>query len=194
MTDRKTNELDIDEVGKTSIADRLRELIGKRSVRQAAADWGLSFSTLNNYLTRGTEPSLNVAIKISKVEQVRVEWLATGQGPAAADESGNAVDKNDGPTEDIWSAVYASLTNEERSALIRLIHRKGIEGILSLGESKPAIDVSAQTLSPQMRQIIEVVSACTEAELREILQGVAHIKSTTLPGSESVSQVSKKVG
>ncbi|EGT5658509.1 helix-turn-helix transcriptional regulator [Citrobacter braakii] len=194
MTDRKTDELDIDGVGKTSIADRLRELIGKRSVRQAAVDWGLSFSTLNNYLTRGTEPSLNVAIKIAKVERVRVEWLATGQGQTAADESGNAVDKSDGPTEDIWSAVYASLTNEERSALIRLIHRKGIEGILSLGESKPAINVSAPTLSPQMKQIIDVVSACTEAELREILQGVAHIKSTTLPSSENVSQVSKKVG
>ncbi|MBN6412584.1 XRE family transcriptional regulator [Escherichia coli] len=60
---------------KESIPDRLRKLIGKRSVRAAAKDWGLSFSTLNNYLTRGTEPSLSVARQIAMIEGVTIEWI-----------------------------------------------------------------------------------------------------------------------
>lgn len=81
MATRKENDFAISEEGKEKIADRLRVLIGKRSVRAAAQDWGLSFSTLNNYLTRGTEPSLNVVIKIANVERVSVEWIATGTEP-----------------------------------------------------------------------------------------------------------------
>ncbi|SQD03496.1 repressor protein [Escherichia coli] len=60
MDKLKGKSLSLPEVTKESIPERLRELIGKRSVRAAAKDWGLSFSTLNNYLTRGTEPSLSV--------------------------------------------------------------------------------------------------------------------------------------
>lgn len=195
MTERKTSELDIDGVGKTSIADRLRELIGGRSVRQAANDWGLSFSTLNNYLTRGTEPSLNVAIKIANVERVSVEWIATGNdGPVASASvlaSSNASVSNG---EYLWKAVYDSLSSDEREALIKLIHRKGIEGILSMGGNVVERSASQQALSPQMKQIIELVETCDDAQLREILQSVADLKSAALPGSESVTQVSKKAG
>jgi len=50
------------------LADRLRTLIGSRSTRAAAKAWDLSYSTLNNYLNRGTEPSLSVARQIAERE------------------------------------------------------------------------------------------------------------------------------
>lgn len=194
MSERKERELDIDGVGKESISDRLRKLIGERSVRAAAADWGLSFSTLNNYLTRGTEPSLNVAIKIANVERISVEWLATGQDGAVSASAGIIAPTLSDPAEYLWKAVYDSLNNDEREALIKLIHRKGIEGILSMSASVLERGVNQQNLTPQMQQVIELVATCDDAQLREILQGVADLKSATLPGSESVSQVSKKAG
>jgi transcriptional regulator with XRE-family HTH domain len=194
VSDKKTSELDFDGVGKTSIPDRLRKLIGERSVRQAAADWGLSFSTLNNYLTRGTEPSLNVAIKIANVERVTVEWLATGRETSAIPASAvgtapSAIEHG----EYLWRAVYDSLRSDEREALIKLIHRKGVEGILSMGGGVLGHEGIQQTLTPQMKQIIELIETCDDAQLKEILQDVADLKSATLPGAESVSQVSKKV-
>ncbi|HAP0139465.1 TPA: helix-turn-helix transcriptional regulator [Escherichia coli] len=75
MDKLKGKSLSLPEVTKESIPERLRELIGKRSVRAAAKDWGLSFSTLNNYLTRGTEPSLSVARQIAAIEGVTIEWI-----------------------------------------------------------------------------------------------------------------------
>lgn len=69
----------IDEKGELiSLAERLRYLIGRRSTRAAAKAWQLSYSTLNNYITRGTEPSLSVAAKIAELEGVTIEWLAWG--------------------------------------------------------------------------------------------------------------------
>jgi hypothetical protein len=75
MDKLKGKSLSLPGDSKESISDRLRELIGNRSVRAAAKDWGLSFSTLNNYLTRGTEPSLSVALQIATVEGVTIEWI-----------------------------------------------------------------------------------------------------------------------
>ncbi|EJH1128947.1 XRE family transcriptional regulator [Escherichia coli] len=75
MNKQTTTSLSFPSGRKESIAERLKRLIGSRSVRAAARDWGLSFSTLNNYLSRGTEPSLSVALQIASIEGVSVEWL-----------------------------------------------------------------------------------------------------------------------
>ncbi|HAV8121582.1 TPA: XRE family transcriptional regulator [Escherichia coli] len=75
MNKQATTSLSFPGGRKESIAERLKRLIGPRSVRAAARDWGLSFSTLNNYLSRGTEPSLSVALQIASIEGVSVEWL-----------------------------------------------------------------------------------------------------------------------
>lgn len=134
MATRKENDFAISEEGKEKIADRLRVLIGKRSVRAAAQDWGLSFSTLNNYLTRGTEPSLNVVIKIANVERVSVEWIATGTEPEK---------RNDKPTSPesqsaariAWLTVLESLDEGEVQALLRAIHKKGVDGIIGMASA-----------------------------------------------------------
>ncbi|CRL44632.1 hypothetical protein SGGMMB4_01831 [Sodalis glossinidius str. 'morsitans'] len=123
MKDKKESKFAFQEGEKATIATRLRELIGHRSVRAAAQDWGLSFSTLNNYLTRGTEPSLNVAIKISNLESVSVEWLATG--------ANHNCDKKISPsTKNAWLTVLESLDDKEVQALLRTIHKKGVDGII----------------------------------------------------------------
>ncbi|MGL9772952.1 MAG: hypothetical protein ACR5LG_00725 [Sodalis sp. (in: enterobacteria)] len=57
---------------------RLKQLTGNRSVRAAATEWGLSFSTLHNYLTRGTEPSFTVVQGIVYKKHVSLDWLAFG--------------------------------------------------------------------------------------------------------------------
>ncbi|MBJ3693618.1 hypothetical protein JGC73_25500, partial [Salmonella enterica subsp. enterica serovar Typhimurium] len=67
---RKANEFAFDEERKENFIKRLKALVGTRSVRAAAKDWGLSFSTLNNYLSRGTEPSFIAMQAIAAKEHV----------------------------------------------------------------------------------------------------------------------------
>lgn len=70
----------IRDTGKGSLAYRLSVLMRGRTVRQAAADWGIGTSTLNAYLRNGSVPNLNIANQIANVEGVTLQWLATGEG------------------------------------------------------------------------------------------------------------------
>ncbi|MBV7403583.1 helix-turn-helix transcriptional regulator [Enterobacter sp. ENT03] len=118
------------------LAYRLRLLIGSRSTRSVAKAWDLSYSTLNNYLNRGTEPSLSMAKKIADREGVSVEWLASGvhkelpdltaNNPDSAQEKAPAGD----PLEFAWSMVFTSLDKKDIAALLKVIHKEGVKGIL----------------------------------------------------------------
>lgn len=61
-----------------NVGDRIKTVIGKRSIRQAARDWGLPFATVNNWL-RGAMPALDAIAEISKKEGVSLEWIAYGE-------------------------------------------------------------------------------------------------------------------
>lgn len=133
MMDEKENNFAFQNEGKESIEERLRKLIGNRSVRAAAKDWGLSFSTLNNYLTRGTEPSLNVAVKISHVEHVTIEWLATGMdNPFTQKKMDEQTLSNSSDLDRRLTELLSFLRDNEKQELIESLIRKGIETILYL--------------------------------------------------------------
>jgi len=124
-----------------TLADRLRLLIGNRSTRAAAEEWQLPYSTLNNYISRGTDPSFNVAIKIAERENVSLEWLAYGGDNRKPRELNEAEAKwhvasrpVDDPLQFAWSMVYSSLDDSEREALLRVIHKEGVQGIMSHAE------------------------------------------------------------
>lgn len=127
--------------GQETLADRLRLLIGNRSTRAAAEEWQLPYSTLNNYISRGTDPSFNVAIKIAERENVSLEWLAYGGSNRHArslnetEAAWHAAPKPvDDPLQFAWSMVYSSLDDREREALLRVIHKEGVQGIMNHAE------------------------------------------------------------
>jgi transcriptional regulator with XRE-family HTH domain len=151
MTEQKESELSFQAQAKESIGERLRSLIGARSVRAAADDWGLKFSTLNNYLTRGTEPSLNVAIKIANVEGVSVEWIATGTDKRSVQDPEQPKALDD-PLNYAWQIVYDSLDKNEVEALLRLIHKDGVNGILSAKAVDAALTKDFLLLSDDEQQ------------------------------------------
>lgn len=127
--------------GQETLADRLRLLIGSRSTRAAAEEWQLPYSTLNNYISRGTDPSFNVAIKIAERENVSLEWLAYGGTERNSRDLKETEAKwhttpkpVDDPLQFAWSMVYSSLDDTEREALLRVIHKEGVQGIMSHAE------------------------------------------------------------
>ncbi|MFV8875370.1 transcriptional regulator [Serratia fonticola] len=138
MVNRKTKEFAFEVEGKEKLKERLRQLVGTRSVRAAARDWGLSFSTLNNYLTKNTEPSFSAIKNIANKEQVSLDWIAYGSAVGAAptikhssDESPQGQEIADKLTS-AWLAILDSLDEGEAQALLRVIHKKGVDGIVEM--------------------------------------------------------------
>ncbi|WP_419792693.1 helix-turn-helix domain-containing protein [Serratia fonticola] len=120
------------EPGKETFKDRLKALIGERSVRDAAEAWGLSYSTLNNYLNRDTVPGLNVAQYIAQCEGVDLEWLATGLGSVRA-KPAHSAPVADTKTDELkrdWIRIYDRMTIKQREAVLDHIALNGIKAIL----------------------------------------------------------------
>lgn len=120
---------------KESFRDRLEKLIGKRSVRAAAKDWGLPTSTINNYLHKGTEPALRVVMTIAEAETVSLEWLAAGlnKNLIAKNSPTESSNENEIVRSDVERKLFEQLsflTEREKQKLVEVFARKGVETIL----------------------------------------------------------------
>lgn len=84
------------ENNKNTFGERLKELIGKRSGRSFAKELAISYSTLHNYLTEVSQPTLENLVRISKHTGTTVDWLATGLLPKyKKDQALYKTDEND---------------------------------------------------------------------------------------------------
>ena len=63
----------------STFSERLKELIGNKSGRAFAKEAGISYSTLHNYLTNVSLPTLDNLIALASYSNVSVQWLATGE-------------------------------------------------------------------------------------------------------------------
>ncbi|WP_242689348.1 XRE family transcriptional regulator [Photorhabdus cinerea] len=201
MNGKKIAEVSFVEPTKESIAGRLKQLIGDRSIRAAAKDWGLSFSTLNNYLTRGTEPSLNVALKISQVEQVSVEWIAAGTSEITSrkDSLSFMEQKKDEQLSTAWQYVFESLSAKDINELLRLIHRKGVEGLLTMTQTpqvKQDVEdaINSLPIRDTLKQAIRIALPGDEAMDKEILRRISNDERSVEPETGIVQAVNKNAG
>ncbi|EBG1928849.1 helix-turn-helix transcriptional regulator [Salmonella enterica] len=135
---QKEKEFSFQVSGKENLPIRLRQLIGNRSARSAAAEWGLSFSTLNNYLNRGTDPSFSVMKTIATKENVSLDWLAFGikESNRVRGESESSFHSSNGELEATWSMIYKTLNKEDLEALMGLLLNEGAKGVLALSAGK----------------------------------------------------------
>ncbi|HBE9093522.1 helix-turn-helix domain-containing protein [Serratia fonticola] len=140
MNDEKQEDVSFLSQRKESFKERLKQLIGNRSVRAAARDWGFSFSTLNNYLTKNTDPALSNVQAIANKEQVSLDWLVYGtEKPARqpTDQPERAVAAVDDLKRD-WLRIYDRMTLEQREAVLSHIALNGIRAILPGGAENSA--------------------------------------------------------
>ncbi|WP_200542028.1 helix-turn-helix domain-containing protein [Klebsiella pneumoniae] len=145
MSADKETILTISPDGKESMRDRIKSLFRGRSMRKVASDWGLAYSTLNNYFSRSGTPNIEVLIIIAMKEGVSLEWLATGRPPVnhtERNDSKNQIEVNvsSNALMATWQTLFDSLKEEEVKALLSLIMRMGVNGVLELAEMKTSID------------------------------------------------------
>ena len=198
MNGKNSPAVSLDATLEETLKDRLIALIGDRSVRAAAKDWSMSVSTLNNYLKRGTEPALNVINHIAKIEQVSLDWLANGSDPEKTDSENLATFQAQTPTSplrDKWLMILESIDETDAEALIRAIHRKGVEGLLNK-ESYTAIEdiIDSLGIRATLKQAIKEAVKGDENLDQEILRRIEEKKNTDNAGQLNQRESHQKVG
>lgn len=121
--------------GKDNFRQRLQNLIGNRSVRAAAKDWGVPVSTLNNYIHKGTEPSFKVVCLISNKEHVSLNWLAYGIEDVSQPQQPQQPQQDTSCTgggAQTLIAIWESLEPEEKLHVSKQLGRKGAEVLTQL--------------------------------------------------------------
>lgn len=178
MVYRKENKLSFDEVRKENFTARLKQLIGNRSIRAAAKAWGLSFSTLNNYITRGTEPSFIAMQAIASIEGISLDWLAFGDIDSNSNHSlsqkDTAIMNNESSTPPVddkdflrsaWSSAFEFMGKTEAESLLKIIINGGARGLIKLAEHEAGLDEMFALLTPELKErAIELIGAHVEAK------------------------------
>ncbi|MEM8184277.1 transcriptional regulator [Morganella morganii] len=198
MNGKNSEAVSLNATSKETLKDRLITLIGDRSVRSAAKDWSMSVSTLNNYLKRGTEPALNVINHIAKIEQVSLDWLANGydQEKTTPDNSATIyAHTSTSPLKDKWLMILESIDTTDAEALIRAIHRKGVEGLLNK-ESHTTIEdmIDSLNIRATLKQAIKEAAKGDETLDQEILRRIEEKKNTDNAGQLNQEESHQKVG
>ncbi|EAT8527274.1 bacteriophage CI repressor [Salmonella enterica] len=189
--------------GKESIQERIKQLVGDRSLRKASQAWGLPYSTLNNYFEKNTTPGLHVVATIAKIENVSLEWLVYGE-ERTTNEQKTADHSHTQSTSfnenDLVNELFRRANQDDREKLINALCDIGIKGVLSklqqpeAQHSQPEREYTKEELEAMIRALpvreavkdaASMVLAMGESADREILQLVEHYRRAGLPESES---------
>ncbi|KAA5957784.1 MULTISPECIES: helix-turn-helix domain-containing protein [unclassified Pantoea] len=194
MEYRKENKFAFDEDRKENFIRRLKSVIGERSVRAAAKEWGLSFSTLNNYITRGTEPSFVAMQAIAFAEDISLDWLAFGANESnknqperslmhdnnSNDKSGS-VDKEHLRT--AWATAFEFMGKAEAEALLKIIINGGARSIIKLAEHDATLEEAFMLLPLELKErAIDLIDAYAEAKKGAPEEG--DLSNTASPASD----------
>ncbi|BDI47854.1 helix-turn-helix domain-containing protein [Salmonella enterica subsp. enterica serovar Derby] len=196
MSKQTADDFSFSQNRKESIQDRIKQLVGTRSLRKATSDWGLPYSTINNYFEKGTTPGLNVVATIAKLENVSLEWLVYGESDR------DPIIEKKVPTEDvnrpntsIVDEILRRATPEDRERLIDMLCCIGIKGVLErlqqptrqtkqadseLEEQRKAIQ--SLNIRQSLKDVVCMALAGDEENDKEILRRAKAIFCAGTPG------------
>lgn len=179
---------------KETIQDRIKQLFNGRNMRQVAREWGLPYSTLNNYFEKGATPGLNVVANICQKENVTLDWLVFGIESAPINED----EKKDEKIKYAWDTIYDSLTDKELIEFLKIIHMKGIRSIIQNYRENEAKDIESIIDSLDIRftlkQAIKEAMKGDEHLDREILRRIEENENINETGQLSQEENHQKVG
>lgn len=197
MKRKNSDDVSLSFTPKETLVDRIQTLIKGRSIRAVSSAWGLPYSTLNNYLNKGTDPSFKAIQVIAEAEKVSLDWLAFGSDQSKLEPPVDALkyNKTSPAIRNAWDMVYESLSDHEINELLKVIHRKGIEGILQITKTD-SLESSIDNLHirPTLKQAIKLAMAGDESLDQEILHRIEEKKNTDETGHLSQEEDHQKVG
>ncbi|WP_437890873.1 XRE family transcriptional regulator [Phytobacter sp. V91] len=69
----------------TTFGERLKKVIGDKSIRQFATECGISYGAMHKYFSGLTQPTLDNLVVLARTAGVSIEWLAVGTGNEGTD-------------------------------------------------------------------------------------------------------------
>ncbi|HAM4335000.1 helix-turn-helix domain-containing protein [Escherichia coli] len=202
MSKQTDNDFSFSQDRKESIQDRIKQLIGTRSLRKATSDWGLPYSTINNYFEKGTTPGLNVVATIAKLENVSLEWLVYGENRSIpiVEKAKVATEDVNRPDTSIVDEILRRAAPEDRERLIDMLCCIGIKGVLErlqqptrqakqayndLDEQENAI--RSLNIRESLKDAICMALDGNEETDKEILRRIESRARTGSPGGETIA-------
>jgi len=163
MTAAKESKFAIRDNGKESIQERLRQLFRGRNLRTVAREWGLPYSTLNNYFVKGAKPGLDVVERICNIENVSIDWLVTGK-LATQSTTKSAMPQNE-DLKSAWNLAFEFMDKREAETLLRILLSGGARGLIRLAEHEASLEEIFMLLPPDLKErAIELIDAHVDAK------------------------------
>lgn len=199
MPNIEENSFSFDCNAKESIQDRLKYLFKGRSMRQASIDWGLPYSTLNNYFAKGATPGLDVVIRISAYEGVSIGWLATGESDWGTGMKGDnfktldatestklSISSKEGFNEDFskhftkpedalsltWGAIFDALNINDKVKLINIFVTFGAQGVIKMFNNINDVNSTWYELTNEEKERLIRLNMQMKKEAPESSEGV----------------------
>jgi DNA-binding phage protein len=161
----KESDFAIQTGGKESIQDRLKELFAGRTLRKVAMDWGLPYSTLNNYFTKGAKPGLDVVESVCNIENISIEWLVAGKGEKRPSESPPSQTANS--LRAAWLLAFEYMNKSDVESLLRIILSGGARGLIRLAQHEADLEETFMLLPTELKErAIELIGAHMDAKKR----------------------------
>lgn len=173
MSTQKTTKVAIPDDQKETIQDRLKQLFKGRNLRQVAKDWGMPYSTLNNYFSKGTKPGLDVIEHVCDVESISLEWLIAGResrpttpqstskpSVPTINEEPTKTDNERAAMRAAWEVIFNSLGDDEAKALLSLFVLRGVQGVIKLAqERETAADILSRLDADEQERLLALHEA-----------------------------------
>ncbi|WP_232238247.1 helix-turn-helix domain-containing protein [Edwardsiella hoshinae] len=184
MSNKTDDGLSFGNDRKESIQDRIRQLVGERSLRKVTEAWGLPYSTINNYFEKGTTPGLNVVAKIARIENVSLEWLVYGEiNSHPIHNTCSAIPASSAPTTESGTVAGTDIISEmlrraepcDRERLINTLCSIGVKGVLQQLQVQPEDTeeaIRALPIRESLKDAVCMALAGNEETDREILRGI----------------------
>ncbi|MGK0747520.1 hypothetical protein ACSFCX_24160 [Yokenella regensburgei] len=186
MTTAKESKFAIRDNEKESIQERLKQLFRGRNLRTVAREWGLPYSTLNNYFAKGAKPGLDVVERVCNIENVSIDWLVTGK-LATESTTQTAMPQSD-DLKSAWNLAFEFMDKREAETLLRILLSGGARGLIKLAEHEASLEEIFMLLPAELKErAIELIDAHIDAK-----KGAS--EGGELDSSQNPEQEAKRAG
>ncbi|EAA4186745.1 bacteriophage CI repressor [Salmonella enterica subsp. enterica] len=176
----KNHRVSFSKEEKETFLSRLALLQKGRTLLQAAEDWGVPRSTLNNYIHRGSNPRTNVIKEIAKKESVSLEWLMYGVGDAPqSSQSSQSSQHGDAAIMRVVQVIQGmseALDSKQREQLANFLIIKAAEYITLLQNDDMQ---KLLQLDGRKREAALRLEKMSDEEVREILDATSSVKENS---------------
>ncbi|EHJ3657084.1 hypothetical protein J9T75_002276 [Salmonella enterica] len=199
---KKNHRVSLDDKKRETFLERLKELVRGRPLQQAADEWNVPKSTINNYFYRGSNPRTDVIERIAAKENVSAGWLIGDEEskterdqketstplPQQTSQAKHVACPCDAGAQ-VLLALWETLEPTEKARLNKLLLRKGAE-FLTLLLDEDNLNL-LQSVGDQRRGAL-IMMQLDPIRIREILPELRANADVAKPVHQSTVSEHKK--